>query len=158
MKTLFYCSIILLIITGCSKHATDNSTTSFTGNWNLIKSVWMEGGKYTTYPAKDSAVSLILSTDYTYQSKLNNVVVSKGNYTAVSTGLDSFYQRDLKLQNFQSTGIFKPLVLFQEDATGQIISVDTTNFFMAISQDTMTLTPDVITPGGQNYYYFVKQH
>lgn len=153
MKTLFYCSIIMLIVVGCSKYTTNN--TPFTGNWTLIKSVqiWFTGAQFATYPAKDSAVSLILSTDYTYQSKLNNVVVSKGNYTvstpSVQPLLTSSFQRDLKLQNFQLTGIF-------QENTGQITPPDTANFLMNVSQDTMTLTPALIAPGIQMVYYFIK--
>ena len=156
MKILFYCSIIFLmtVFTACTKSSTTGSNTTVTGNWSLVKSVWMAGGNYTTYPAKDSAVSLLLNANGTYQSTLNGIVISKDNYT-ISNDI-TFNEQDLKLQNFHATGIFSPLVLYHENSNGQIVSVDTTNFIINISRDTLILTPDVLIPAGQRVYFFVK--
>jgi len=159
MKTMFCCIAFMVIIffSACSK-STDSTLTHSVNviHYILINRVWSAARTDTTYPQKDSLVTLQLNSDDTYQSWLNNVLICKGNYS-ISNNIGSYYQKTLKLQNLATTGIFAPLVLYQVNANQQVVSIDTAGFFMNISHDTLTLIPDAAIPAGQETYTFVQQ-
>lgn len=144
----------LIYCTGCTKSTNYLPNSSNAGQWNLLYSVWNAAGTDTTYPAKDSGVTLQLDSNGNYQTRLNSLIICKGSYSITNTNT-GYYQQILKLQSFTGTGIFKPLVLIQVNSNQQVAAIDTAAFYMTISHDTLSLIPDVSIPAGQESYTFI---
>ena len=154
MKTLFCFAVgALIAFAGCNKTSLSQMAA---GTWQLVQKQSNIASPYTTItqPSADSSVLLILDADNTYETKLNEQIISQGT---CSVTIDAAYNNTqvLQLDNFATTGIFSPFIINEVGTNGQVLS-SFSGFFMTINNDTLTLqTP--YTPGGYIAYTFVKK-
>jgi hypothetical protein len=151
MKLLYFLLLTyFLFFAGCSK---SNSVTAKshdgTNYWKLLQRVWSIG-PYTNSekPDSDSAVELVLAADSTYMSNLNGQLICTGKYSITNGYV-------LELNSFKTTGIFSLFVGYLVDSAGNVLSMYDA-FTMNVSNDTLTLT-SAITPGGYEFYTFIKE-
>ncbi|HEY4209308.1 MAG TPA: hypothetical protein VGM31_20930 [Puia sp.] len=154
MKTLFYPALALtLVLASCHKSIHD---TGVAGSWLLVKKTAATGSHNSEVaPAADSAVTLALTIDGIYTSRLNNHEISHGTFVITKDVTPGYNHKTIELRGFQTTGIFSLLTVYQVGVGGSILSAYS-GMTIEVSGNTMTLT-SVLTPGGFSSYQFTRR-
>ncbi len=153
MKPLFFLTVVtVMVLYGCHKTSIEQRVS---GNWQLVQKTGSIGPTFfTSEPAADSSVQLVLHANNTYVSKLNEQTVSQGNYS-ITTNTSYNNAKILELDNFITTGIFGLSTLYEIGTNGQVLSTYN-GLSMTISNDTLTLQT-ALTPDGNTAYVLVKK-